>query len=170
MKGDKGRKKTWFKLGHEQLGATETHHTNQVNTENHYIWLPRDQHDALIEKYNNVISISDVDGKPCNVKLLRPKPAPPTYIERLCEPHGEDGKVKVCGLSRLRSLNNCDRTLYKGIQNQNLPVQAPSSLTKTARDRWASAGRNASNATLVAICQKEKSYTMKWTGVEEVVK
>ena len=41
-----------------------------------------------------MISISDVDGKPCNVKLLRPKPAPPTYIERLCEPHGEDGKVR----------------------------------------------------------------------------
>ena len=70
MKGDKGRKKTWFKLGHEQLGATETHHTNQVNTENHYIRLPHDQHDALVEEYNDVISISDVDGKPCNVKLL----------------------------------------------------------------------------------------------------
>ena len=94
MKGDKGRKKTWFKLGHERLGATETHHTNQVNTENHYIRLPRDQHDALIEEYNDVLSISDVDGKPCNVKLLQPKPAPPTYIERLCEPHGEDGKVR----------------------------------------------------------------------------
>ena len=45
----KGRKKTWFKLGHERLGATETHHTNQVNNENHYIRLWRDQHDALIE-------------------------------------------------------------------------------------------------------------------------
>ena len=94
MKGDNGRKKTWFKLGHERLSATETHHTNHVNTENHYIRLPHDQHDALIEEYHDMISISDVDGKPCNVKLLRPKPAPPTYIERLCEPHGGDGKMQ----------------------------------------------------------------------------
>ena len=170
MKGDKGRKKTWFKLGHERLGATETHHTNQVNTENHYIRLSRDQHDALIEEYNDVISIRDVDGKPCNVKLHRPKPAPRPTLSGCVNHMEKTVRCEVCGLSRLRSLNNCGRTLYKGIQNQNLPVQAPSSLTKTARDRWASAGRNASNATLVAICQKEKSYTMKWTGVEEVVK
>ena len=33
-------------------------------------------------------------GSSTRVNLLRPKPAPPTYIERLCEPHGEDGKVR----------------------------------------------------------------------------
>ena len=77
-----------------------------------------------------------------------------------CVNHMEKtARCEVCRLSRLRSLNNCGRTLYKGIQNQNLPVQAPSSLTKTARDRWASAGRNASNATLSGyLSKREKLY------------
>ena len=165
MKSDKGRKKTWFKLGHERLGATETHHTNQVNTENHYIRLPRDQHDALIKEYNDVISISDVDGKPCNVKLLRPKPAPPTYIERLCEPHGEDCKVRGVRFVQAEKFEQLWQNAIQGHSKSEPTCTGTSSLTK--RDRWTSTGRNASNATLVAICQKEKSYTMKWTGVEE---
>ena len=109
-------------------------------------------------------------GSSTRVNLLRPKPAPPTYIERLCEPHGEDGKVRGLRFVQAEKFEQLWQNAIQGNSKSEPTCTGTSSLTKTARDRWASAGRNASNATLVAICQKEKSYTMKWTGVEEVVK
>ena len=115
--------------------GAKTHHTNQVNTENHYIRLQRDQHDALIEEYNDVLSISDVDGKPCNVKLLRPKPAPPTYIERLCEPHGEDGKVRGLQFVQAEKFEQLWQNAIQGHSKSEPTCTGTSSLTKTARDR-----------------------------------
>ena len=115
MKGDRKRKKSMFKTGQVSKSKGQTRERESENANSGYIRLQRDEFELMTEETRDgrMIIVKDVDGQPCNVKLLRPKPAPRTYFERLCEPGQKRNAMKSYRIIQPEKMEILWQTTFK---------------------------------------------------------
>lgn len=93
MKGDRKRKKAWFQKGRDaynkgQPRCASSYTSQETSVESsQYVRLTKDVFESVAEPSHDgkMVFARDADGKMLDLKLLRPRPAPPTHLETLCE-------------------------------------------------------------------------------------
>lgn len=91
MRGDRKRKKSMFKPGQvpsnkgQILNYSPRAPRSHTGTATCTRMTAKEYRDNVEEKRDGTLNVEDVDGNPCELRILRPKPDAPTHIERLSE-------------------------------------------------------------------------------------